>query len=61
MCVCKVIRHLTSLCYCVIKALNTEIKLRRETVDSVLKDNVACVNCIKVRRSGMYKQTHQKN
>ncbi|TMS20240.1 Desmoplakin [Larimichthys crocea] len=29
------------------KALNTEIKLRRETVDSVLKDNVACVNCIK--------------
>ncbi|TKS75098.1 Desmoplakin [Collichthys lucidus] len=29
------------------KALNTEIKLRRETVDSVLKDNVTCVNCIK--------------
>uniref|UniRef100_A0A3P8QZS9 Desmoplakin b n=1 Tax=Astatotilapia calliptera TaxID=8154 RepID=A0A3P8QZS9_ASTCA len=29
------------------KALNAEIKVRRETVDSVLKDNEACVNAIK--------------
>ncbi|XP_051231454.1 desmoplakin isoform X1 [Dicentrarchus labrax] len=29
------------------KALNSEIKLRRETVESVLKDNEACVNSIK--------------
>uniref|UniRef100_A0A8P4GAI5 Desmoplakin b n=1 Tax=Dicentrarchus labrax TaxID=13489 RepID=A0A8P4GAI5_DICLA len=32
------------LCF---KALNSEIKLRRETVESVLKDNEACVNSIK--------------
>uniref|UniRef100_A0A3Q2GMP6 Desmoplakin b n=1 Tax=Cyprinodon variegatus TaxID=28743 RepID=A0A3Q2GMP6_CYPVA len=30
------------------KALNTEIKAKRETVDSVLRDNVTCVNSIKV-------------
>ncbi|XP_034387214.1 desmoplakin-like isoform X2 [Cyclopterus lumpus] len=29
------------------KVLNSDIKARRETVDSVLKDNVACVNAIK--------------
>uniref|UniRef100_A0A3Q2D803 Desmoplakin b n=1 Tax=Cyprinodon variegatus TaxID=28743 RepID=A0A3Q2D803_CYPVA len=29
------------------KALNTEIKAKRETVDSVLRDNVTCVNSIK--------------
>ncbi|XP_044056975.1 desmoplakin-like isoform X2 [Siniperca chuatsi] len=29
------------------KALNSEIKARRETVESVLKDNEACVNSIK--------------
>ncbi|XP_008276403.1 desmoplakin-B isoform X1 [Stegastes partitus] len=29
------------------KALNTEIKARRETVESVLKDNEECVNAIK--------------
>ncbi|XP_039985021.1 desmoplakin [Xiphias gladius] len=29
------------------KALNTEIKARRETIESVLKDNEACVNSIK--------------
>ncbi|KAM4548895.1 desmoplakin-B [Odontesthes bonariensis] len=29
------------------KALNTEIKAKRETVERVVKDNVACVNAIK--------------
>ncbi|XP_042369598.1 desmoplakin-like isoform X2 [Plectropomus leopardus] len=29
------------------KGLNTEIKMKRETVDSVLKDNEACVNSVK--------------
>ncbi|KAM9761643.1 desmoplakin-B isoform 2-T2 [Menidia menidia] len=30
-----------------LKALNYEIKTKKETVDSVLKDNIACVNAIK--------------
>lgn len=30
------------------KALNTEIKMKRETVDSVLRDNEACVTTIRV-------------
>lgn len=32
------------------KALNTEIKAKRETVESVLSDNETCVNSIKVSR-----------
>lgn len=33
------------------KALNTEIKARRETIEGVLKDNEACVHSIKVGTS----------
>lgn len=32
------------------QALNSEIKAKRETLESVLKDNEACVNSIRVRR-----------
>lgn len=32
------------------KALNSEIKAKRETVDSVLRDNEACVNSIRVSK-----------
>lgn len=33
------------------KALNSEIKAKRETVDSVLRDNEACVNSIRVSKA----------
>uniref|UniRef100_A0A3Q2P2X6 Desmoplakin n=1 Tax=Fundulus heteroclitus TaxID=8078 RepID=A0A3Q2P2X6_FUNHE len=39
--------YVISLFYWFIKALNMEIKAKRETVESVLKDNEACVNTIK--------------
>uniref|UniRef100_A0AAQ5YDV7 Desmoplakin b n=1 Tax=Amphiprion ocellaris TaxID=80972 RepID=A0AAQ5YDV7_AMPOC len=44
---CLIIRCLTSMFGCFLKALNTEIKAKRETVERVLKDNEACVNTIK--------------
>lgn len=37
------------LCLCVVKALNSEIKSQRETLDGVLKDNTACGTSIRVR------------
>lgn len=40
---------LTALYCCCFKALNTEIKGRRDTVESVLRDNEACVTSVKVR------------
>lgn len=33
------------------KELNSEIKAKRETVDSVLRDNEACVNSIRVSKA----------
>lgn len=41
--------HTTSIYVC-LKALNTEIKSKRETVESVLKDNDICVHSVKVRK-----------
>ena len=32
------------------KGLNSEIRGRRETLDSLLKDNEACVNSVKVKK-----------
>lgn len=45
----------------ILKALNSEIKLRRETVESVLKDNGACVNSIKVRRPACIQTSNTSN
>lgn len=37
------------LSFCAAKALNSDILSRRETLDGVLRANVACSNSIKVR------------
>lgn len=37
------------LYFCAVKALNSEIKSKREILDGVLRDNTACGNSIRVR------------